>query len=52
MGDLTYIHGITPTGRRVTISVKGFHDFKHADSVGYDLKLKDAHLFDAEGRAI
>jgi lactose/L-arabinose transport system ATP-binding protein len=52
IGDLTYIHGTTPTGTRVTISVKGFHDLKHADSVGYDLKVKDAHLFDPAGGAV
>ncbi|MBV9489455.1 MAG: sn-glycerol-3-phosphate ABC transporter ATP-binding protein UgpC [Verrucomicrobia bacterium] len=52
LGDLTYIHGTTPSGTRVTISVKGFQDLKHADSVGYDLKVKDAHLFDPEGHAI
>jgi ABC-type sugar transport system ATPase subunit len=52
LGDLTYVHGTTPAGKRVTINVKGFHDFKHADSVGYDLKLKDAHLFDSTGQAI
>ncbi|HEY0792846.1 MAG TPA: sn-glycerol-3-phosphate ABC transporter ATP-binding protein UgpC [Chthoniobacterales bacterium] len=52
LGDLTYVHGTTPSGHRVTISVKGFHDFKHADSVGFDFQLKDAHLFDENGRAV
>ena len=52
LGDLTYIHGITPAGNRMTITVKGFHDFKHADSVGYDFKAKDVHLFDPRENAI
>jgi ABC-type sugar transport system ATPase subunit len=52
LGDLTYIHGITPAGNRMTVSVKGFHDFKHADSVGYDFKVKDVHLFDPRENAI
>ena len=52
LGDLTFVHGVTPAGNRITVNVKGFHDFKHADSVGYDFKVKDAHLFDQDGRAL
>ena len=52
LGDITYLHGLTPAENRITISMKGFHDFKHADSVGFDFALKDAHLFDSNGDAV
>lgn len=52
LGDLTYIHGVTPAGNRMTLSVKGFYDLKHADSVGYDFKVKNVHLFDPRENAI
>jgi len=52
LGDITYLHGLTPAENRITISMKGFHDFKHADSVGFDFAAKDAHLFDSNGDAV
>lgn len=52
LGDTTYLHGLTPAENRITISMKGFRDFKHADSVGFDFASKDAHLFDSNGDAV
>ncbi|MGA8660467.1 MAG: sn-glycerol-3-phosphate ABC transporter ATP-binding protein UgpC [Chthoniobacterales bacterium] len=52
LGDITYLHGLTPAENRITISMKGFRDFKHADSVGFDFASKNAHLFDPNGDAV
>jgi ABC-type sugar transport system ATPase subunit len=52
LGESTYVHGITPANNRLTIGLRGFNDLRHADSVGFDFELENAHLFDATGDAI
>jgi len=52
LGDITYLHGVTPGGNRITISITGFHDFKHGDTIGFDFAEKDAHLFDSDGKSV
>ena len=52
LGDLTFVHGTTPAGNRLTLNVKGFQNYRHADAVSFGFEAKHAHLFDAEGNAI
>jgi multiple sugar transport system ATP-binding protein len=52
LGDLTFLHGTTPAGNRLTLSVKGFQNYRHSDAVGFGFDAKNAHLFDADGTAI
>jgi ABC-type sugar transport system ATPase subunit len=52
LGESTYVHGITPADNRLTIGLRGFNDLRHADSVGFDFELENAHLFDAAGNAM
>ena len=52
LGDLTFVHGTTPAGNRITVNVKGFQNFRHSDAVGFGFDAKHAHLFDADGMAI
>ena len=52
LGDITYLHGVTPGGNRITISITGFHEFKHGDTIGFDFAEKDAHLFDSDGKSV
>jgi lactose/L-arabinose transport system ATP-binding protein len=52
LGDTTYLHGLTATGNRLTVSAKGFHGYKHNETVGFDFDDKHAHLFDTRGDAV
>ena len=52
LGDMTYLHGITSAGNRMTVSITGFHGFRHGDSIGFDFATKDLHLFDTEEKAL
>jgi ABC-type sugar transport system ATPase subunit len=52
LGDTTYLHGVTPGGNYITVSITGFHEFKHGDTIGFDFGEKDAHLFDSDGKSV
>jgi lactose/L-arabinose transport system ATP-binding protein len=52
LGDLTFIHGTTATGSRLTMNVKGFQNFRHSDAVGFGFHSTHAHLFDSAGKAV
>ena len=52
LGDTTYLHGVTPGGNNITVSITGFHEFKHGDTIGFDFAEKDAHLFDTDGKSV
>jgi ABC-type sugar transport system ATPase subunit len=52
LGDITYLHGLTQAGNRLTVSITGFHGFKHGDSTGFDFDAKDLHLFDSQEKAL
>src|SRR6202051_3684203 len=52
LGDLTFLHGTTPAGNRITLNVKGFQNYRHADAVGFRFDANHAHLFDRTGRAV
>jgi ABC-type sugar transport system ATPase subunit len=52
LGDMTYIHGMTPAGNRLTLSLNGFHTYRHSDSVGFRFDRKHAHLFAGNGQAV
>jgi multiple sugar transport system ATP-binding protein len=52
LGDLTFVHGTTVTGNRLTMNVKGFQNFRHSDAVGFRFDPVRAHLFDSDGKAI
>jgi lactose/L-arabinose transport system ATP-binding protein len=52
LGDTTYLHGVTPGGNYITVSITGFHEFKHGDTIGFDFAEKDAHLFDSDGKSV
>jgi lactose/L-arabinose transport system ATP-binding protein len=52
LGDTTYLHGVTPGGNYITVSITGFHKFKHGDTIGFDFAEKDAHLFDSDGKSV
>jgi len=52
LGDLTFVHGTTATGTRVTMNVKGFQNFRHSDAVGFTFDQGHAHLFSGAGKAL
>src|SRR5580700_3304746 len=52
LGDLTFLHGNTPAGNRITLNVKGFQSYRHSDAVGFGFEAKNAHLFGAAGSAV
>jgi multiple sugar transport system ATP-binding protein len=52
LGDLTFLHGTTPAGNRITLNVKGFQNYRHADAVGFRFDANHAHLFDSAGSAV
>jgi multiple sugar transport system ATP-binding protein len=52
LGESTYVHGLTPANNRLTITMRGFNDLRHADSVGFGFDLENLHLFDSAGKAI
>jgi len=52
LGDMTYIHGITPAGNRLTLSINGFQTYRHSDSIGFRFDSKHVHLFAGNGQAI
>jgi ABC-type sugar transport system ATPase subunit len=52
LGDLTFVHGTTATGTRVTMNVKGFQNFRHSDVVGFAFDQARAHLFESGGKAV
>ena len=52
LGDITYLHGVTDAGNRLTVSITGFHGFRHGDSVGFDFASKDMHLFGTDEKAL
>ena len=52
LGDVTYLHGITEAGNRLTVSINGFHGFRHGDSTGFDFATKDLHLFGPDEKAL
>jgi ABC-type sugar transport system ATPase subunit len=52
LGDLTFVHGTTPAGNRITLNVKGFQNYRHADAVGFGFDANHAHLFDSAGSAV
>jgi ABC-type sugar transport system ATPase subunit len=52
LGDVTYLHGVTPAGNRITVSITGFHGFRHGDTIGFDFASKDMHLFGPDGTTL
>jgi ABC-type sugar transport system ATPase subunit len=52
LGDVTYLHGVTEAGNRLTISITGFHGFRHGDTLGFDFAAKDIHLFGPDEEAL
>jgi ABC-type sugar transport system ATPase subunit len=52
LGDVTYLHGITEAGNRLTVSITGFHGFRHGDSTGFDFATEDLHLFGPDEKAL
>jgi ABC-type sugar transport system ATPase subunit len=52
LGDLTFLHGTTPAGTRITLNVKGFQNYRYADAVGFSFEAKHGHLFDSTGSAV
>jgi len=52
LGDMTYIHGITPAGNRLTLSLNGFQTYRHSDSIGITFDRKHVHLFAGNGQAV
>ena len=52
LGDLTFLHGTTPAGNRITLNVKGFQNYRYADAVGFRFDANHAHLFDSAGSAV
>jgi hypothetical protein len=52
LGNLTFVHGTTVTGNRLTMNVKGFQNFRHSDAVGFRFDPVRAHLFDSDDKAI
>ncbi len=52
LGDVTYLHGTTEAGSQITISITGFHEFKHGDTRGFDFAPKDLRLFGSDGEAL
>jgi lactose/L-arabinose transport system ATP-binding protein len=52
LGDSTLVHGLTCGNHRLSVTLRGFNDLRHTDSVGFCFAPKDAHLFDAEGIAV
>jgi multiple sugar transport system ATP-binding protein len=52
LGDLTFLHGTTPAGNRITLNIKGFQSYRHADAVGFEFDAKHAHLFDSDGNLV
>ena len=52
LGDMTHLHGTTPAGNRLTVSINGFQSYRHADSVGFTFDTKNAHLFAGDGQAV
>ncbi len=52
LGDVTYLHGVTKAGNALTVSITGYHAFKHGDTAGFDFTTKDVHLFGSNGEAL
>ena len=52
LGDVTYLHGVTEAGNRLTISITGFHGFRHGDSLDFDFAANDIHLFGPDEKAL
>jgi multiple sugar transport system ATP-binding protein len=52
LGDMTYLHGTTPAGNRVTVSINGFQTYRHSDAVGFTFDTKNVHLFAGDGQAV
>jgi multiple sugar transport system ATP-binding protein len=52
LGDMTYIHGMTPAGNRLTLSLNGFQTYRHSDLVGFTFDRKHVHLFAGNGQAV
>ncbi len=52
LGDVTYLHGVTEAGNRITVSITGFHGFRHGDTTGFDFAAKDVHLFGPDEKAL
>jgi multiple sugar transport system ATP-binding protein len=52
LGDLTFVHGTTPAGNRITLNVKGFQNYRYADAVEFGFESRHAHLFDSAGSAV
>jgi ABC-type sugar transport system ATPase subunit len=50
--DVTHLHGVTGAGNQLTISVNGFREFKHGDTIGFSFMTKDLHLFGSNGMAL
>jgi ABC-type sugar transport system ATPase subunit len=52
LGDVTYLHGVTEAGNRLTISITGFHGFRYGDSLDFDFAANDIHLFAPDEKAL
>ena len=52
LGDSTLVHGLTCGNNRLSITLRGFNDLRHTDSVGFCFAAKDAHLFDSAGVSV
>ena len=52
LGDLTFLHGTTPAGNRLTLSVKGFFGYRFGDMIEIDFDTKHGHLFGGDGKAL
>jgi len=52
LGDMTHLHGTTPAGNRLTLSINGFQSYRHADSVGFTFDTRNVHLFAGDGQVV
>jgi lactose/L-arabinose transport system ATP-binding protein len=52
LGDLTFLHGKSSAGNRITLNVKGFFGYRHGDVISVDFDLKHGHLFGGDGQRI
>jgi hypothetical protein len=52
LADATDLPGVTEAGNRITVSITGFHGFRHGDTTGFDFAAKDVHLLGPDEKAL
>jgi ABC-type sugar transport system ATPase subunit len=52
LGDLTFLHGKTPAGNRLTLNVKGFFGYRYGEVIEIAFDTRHAHLFGGDGMAL